>query len=414
MRLIYPAKFFSAVFLLLLSNFSYSQEITSLDIALRFMEENKEKLQLTSEDISNFKVSDIYATKHNGVTHVYLNQTHKNIKVNQGLFNINVLPNGKVLNYGNRYISDLKNKVGAVSPTIQPTEAIQKVIDFFEIKVAGTPQLISNKQPFKFIYSEQGLALTPIKVDLIFEKINDEKVQLAWMVRFQQLDAKHWWNARIDALTGELINYHDQMLHCNFGAAEDVCTHHLHEHTTQKNLPEINNANFIRANSYNVYAAPVQAPSFGDRILVTEPADLTASPFGWHDTDGVEGAEYTITRGNNTHAYHDIFDINNSMDDEPDGGPTLDFDFPLDLGPRRPYTQIEPAVTNLFYWSNINHDLWYKYGFDEAAGNFQENNYGNGGAGGDYIRAEALDGSCLLYTSPSPRDATLSRMPSSA
>ena len=28
--------------------------------------------------------------------------------------------------------------------------------------------------------------------------------------------------------------------------------------------------------------------------------------------------------------------------------------------------------------------------------------------------AAALDGTCLLYTSPSPRDATLSRMPSSA
>ena len=27
---------------------------------------------------------------------------------------------------------------------------------------------------------------------------------------------------------------------------------------------------------------------------------------------------------------------------------------------------------------------------------------------------EAWDGTCLLYTSPSPRDATLSRMPSSA
>ena len=29
-------------------------------------------------------------------------------------------------------------------------------------------------------------------------------------------------------------------------------------------------------------------------------------------------------------------------------------------------------------------------------------------------RAPSLEGSCLLYTSPSPRDATLSRMPSSA
>ena len=30
------------------------------------------------------------------------------------------------------------------------------------------------------------------------------------------------------------------------------------------------------------------------------------------------------------------------------------------------------------------------------------------------IREEALENDCLLYTSPSPRDATLSRMPSSA
>ena len=37
---------------------------------------------------------------------------------------------------------------------------------------------------------------------------------------------------------------------------------------------------------------------------------------------------------------------------------------------------------------------------------------GVGGAGGP--SAEDIFGGCLLYTSPSPRDATLSRMPSSA
>ena len=31
-----------------------------------------------------------------------------------------------------------------------------------------------------------------------------------------------------------------------------------------------------------------------------------------------------------------------------------------------------------------------------------------------WLNGEGLDGVCLLYTSPSPRDATLSRMPSSA
>jgi len=39
------------------------------------------------------------------------------------------------------------------------------------------------------------------------------------------------------------------------------------------------------------------------------------------------------------------------------------------------------------------HDVWYQYGFNEASGNFQENNYGNGGAGSDSVNADAQDGS---------------------
>jgi extracellular elastinolytic metalloproteinase len=49
-------------------------------------------------------------------------------------------------------------------------------------------------------------------------------------------------------------------------------------------------------------------------------------------------------------------------------------------------------VTNLFYLNNFIHDVQYQYGFDEAGGNFQVNNYGRGGAGNDSVRAEAQDG----------------------
>jgi hypothetical protein len=54
---------------------------------------------------------------------------------------------------------------------------------------------------------------------------------------------------------------------------------------------------------------------------------------------------------------------------------------------------VDAATVNLFYWNNIMHDVWYQYGFDEESGNFQENNYGNGGNGGDSVNADAQDGS---------------------
>jgi extracellular elastinolytic metalloproteinase len=41
--------------------------------------------------------------------------------------------------------------------------------------------------------------------------------------------------------------------------------------------------------------------------------------------------------------------------------------------------------------NNRLHDVTYRYGFTEAAGNFQANNYGKGGAGGDAVNAEAQD-----------------------
>ncbi len=51
------------------------------------------------------------------------------------------------------------------------------------------------------------------------------------------------------------------------------------------------------------------------------------------------------------------------------------------------------AVQNLFYLNNRIHDTLYAAGFDEAAGNFQQDNFGLGGLGGDPVNAEAQDGS---------------------
>ena len=57
------------------------------------------------------------------------------------------------------------------------------------------------------------------------------------------------------------------------------------------------------------------------------------------------------------------------------GGPLIDYDFPYNPS-LPPLTNKNSAITNLFYWNNIMHDVWYQYGFNEQAGNFQYNNFG--------------------------------------
>src|SRR6185369_10447799 len=50
------------------------------------------------------------------------------------------------------------------------------------------------------------------------------------------------------------------------------------------------------------------------------------------------------------------------------------------------------AVQNLFYLNNVIHDVLYRHGFNESAGNFQFNNFGKGGGYYDPVLAEAQDG----------------------
>lgn len=47
---------------------------------------------------------------------------------------------------------------------------------------------------------------------------------------------------------------------------------------------------------YKAFDFPIESPLYGSPSLLTSPADSMASPFGWHDVNGVSGAEYTITR----------------------------------------------------------------------------------------------------------------------
>ena len=54
---------------------------------------------------------------------------------------------------------------------------------------------------------------------------------------------------------------------------------------------------------------------------------------------------------------------------------------------------IYPGTVSLFYFNNVSHDYLYTIGFTESMWNFQFDNFGKGGAGGDAIFAEVQDGS---------------------
>jgi uncharacterized repeat protein (TIGR01451 family) len=369
-----------------------------LAIALAYLRRNHQALGLTERDVADLVVTDQYTSSHNGVTHIYLGQRFGGIEVYNAIINVNVTADGRIINIGNRFVPNLARAVVGVTPGIGAAEAVQSAGR--ALGLALSEPLTVRSEPGgvaqAVIFSRAGISREEIPVRLMYQPMADGSVRLAWDLSIYELDAQNWWSLRVDAATGAELDRANWVAHDNFGPAEGVAQARIAPLAAGQSAP----GEFVAdGSSYLVYAEPAESPNHaspsppGDgRTTVNEPADATASQYGWHDTNGSAGAEYTTTRGNNVNAYTDT-DNNNAPDPggQPDGGSSLDFNFAIDLT-QGPSTYQDAAVTNLFYWNNLIHDVLYHYGFDEAAGNFQENNYGNSGAGGDSVNAEAQDG----------------------
>ena len=371
----------------------------ALDIALNFIRSHSQELHVTINDLADLTVADQYTSQHNGVTHIYLQQQYQGVSVYNGFVNINIASDGSVINVGNRLVANLAAKANTTTPAISAETAVQRAAQHLGLNITEplTIQELVGGTAQTVIFSEGNISLNAIPVSLVYQPTEANDIKLAWDIEIYELDADNYWSMRLDAITGNVLNQHNFVVHEDFLAQAQAAGHNVNQ--APASAPSLS----IESNapdSYIVYRLPVESPHHvaplppaDGRAIAVDPAN-SASPFGWHDTDGSPGHESQFTIGNNVDAYEDTNDSNSPTGGNAaraDGGATLDFNHPIDLT-MAPSAYIPAAVTNLFYWNNIIHDVFHGYGFDEPSGNFQENNYGNGGLGSDYVQAEAQDG----------------------
>ena len=369
-------------------NLSFAQDFNN-EIKT-YLQQNRALYSLQPQDISDISVVSQSYSKSLEAYNVYVEQRHQGIK----LFNSTspfILKNAAVVHANVSFTANMASKVNAASPAITPNVAISKASAALGLNVPSNLELLREGIDFTYVYSNGNISLENIPVQLVYQKMeNTNSLRLAWDLSIYLLDASHYYNVRIDAITGELLETMDWVSQCDF---PDFSENHNHSKENKESML-LKNSSTVAKNTmggaqYRVFALPLRSPDGGPDTVENSPEDATASPFGWHDTNGVAGAEHTITRGNNAYAYLDLCDTNSGA--SPDGGAPLNFDFPFNL-PQAPADFRDASAVNLFYLNNTIHDVMYQYGFDEASGNFQENNYGNGGAGSDSVNAEAQDG----------------------
>lgn len=323
---------------------------------------------LTAEDLAESRISDHYSDKKSGLTHSYVQQYINGIPVFNGILGVHFNKSGNLVHHAGNCVSDAKSHLSGN----------HDLINFMTVFQAAAGQIADPIPDFSGF-----VKIDPSNRNLRFDESgkyyyscwynSDGKLIAAVNYIFFILETGDWLNLVISA-DGKVLERINWTSECNFSA-----------HATAK-------SNAGDSSTFNALSFNIESPLYGDRSLLVNPHDTVASPYGWLDDDGIAGPDYTITRGNNVWASEDR-DADNFPGSSPDGGASLNFDFSYDPSELDPLNYQEFAITNLFVVNNLMHDIMYHYGFDEAAGNFQFNNYSRGGTGGDEVNADAQDGS---------------------
>jgi extracellular elastinolytic metalloproteinase len=367
------------------------------DQVLRSLNHLMENNQLLNDDVQ-WVITDQNISATSGVNHIYYRQVVNGYEVYGTESAVHTLADGTILTANNRFLKATSSRAASASPSLTAIQAVEAAAAQLGYSITEALSVVSTKSEKNqaSIITDGGISLSEIPASLVYQANETGELVLAWDLSIQEVAGANWWSVRVDASSGAIVDKNNWMVSCNL--SHDHTSHSTNNTDHNRNLfdvldyCEIETNSVMPPNSYEVIPLPYESPYFSTRTIETAPADLTASPFGWHDTDGVPGAEFTVTKGNNVDAYED----GDNAGFQPDGGPSLDF-----TGPGFPFNQNysnanqyeAAAITNLFYWNNIIHDLLFQYGFDEEAGNFQENNYSGLGAGSDSVNAEAQDGS---------------------
>lgn len=385
--------------LFIISVFGFSQ--SNKEIIQRYLNTATSKSTFSKDDFSDWVIQSDGGATTSGIKNCYVVQRYKGIEIFNAVSNFSI-KNNEVIAVQQRAVSGLTKKANTTKANLSVTEALKRAYSQLGLTPIKEFELLETTAVNKYKLSNGLTIAEPVLANLVYHQTKVGNLILAWDYTIHTPKHDHIWSVRIDANNGNLLEKNDFVISCSF----DHKTVHV---SSKKFDPSVFNISYkqiytpqaLASNSgtYRVIPFEYQSPNHGPFKLITNAESSVASPFGWHDTNGVIGSEYTITRGNNVWAKEDFLGNNSVNGASPDGGANLIFDFPYGGISVPASTYINAATTNLFYMNNIMHDVWYQYGFNELNGNFQENNYNKGGKQADYVIAEAQDGSMATVMS---------------
>ncbi len=335
--------------------------------------------EIAPGELDAARIDRDYVSTHNGVTHLIFQQQIGGIDLFGCEVRSNVTRDGRLINISSTMIPRPAGDFQPAPFTLSALDAIRAAAESVGIKMSVDPAALAapTGATAKQVWgaTPDFRADEPITSEKVYYPLSRDDIRPAWAVLIPEIGVGNTYEITVDATSGQVLRRWNR----------------LHYATTEPMTFRVYTSDSPAPGSPGTPTnSGAQFPFVPQQDVTINPGDISAiNPDGWIN-DGVNE-----TQGNNVDAHLDRDGTPNSPDlPRPSGTPYRQFLFTHDPAQAPTVaTNQSAAVVQLFYLCNRYHDRLWAMGFNEAAKNFQTNNFGLGGVGNDRVQADAQDGS---------------------
>jgi subtilase family serine protease len=356
---------------------------TPEQVARRFVARYHHLLGLESSDLGGLLKTREYRSRGEQVVHLTFQQSPGGIPVFGTELRFHFTPAGDLLSVGTTAVP-----VGVLPQGVMnASDAARIAASHVRSGLTFSPSVLSGPvgadQRTRF---DRGPFRSNVESRLTWFPTGDG-ARLAWASTIEPIGFPQKYDVLVDAVTGELLYRRNRILYA------DGSGRVLQSAATFALDPRRPDQRPSGASPSQPNDAPGGCPPVSNHVVRS-----LAAPF--RDPSTVLDTSGHLS-GNNVHVFRGMTGTEGAVGTSQPDGWHFDFSF----------NSAAAAETHLFFIGNFLHDFFYDLGFDEAAGNFQVNNFGRGGIGGDSLAMIARAGgrnNATFEPQPDGTTATLS------
>ena len=188
-----------------------------------------QKQTITDQD-TDYVITSEHVSRVSGIHHIYYRQAINGIEVEGTESSMHIASNGTLAKTHTNFISGISSQVKSNAASLSASDAIQAIANQMNYgSVTGLTEITSKSNGNTKWFNKAGISGTEIPAKQMYYLVPNDGIRMIWEISIQELHSSDWWNYRVDAATGTIIDKYNFTQSCNMDHAHDEHAHNTFE-----------------------------------------------------------------------------------------------------------------------------------------------------------------------------------------